>query len=184
MPRDLKSRRVSRGVRIGVVIAFCLCVSCAQHDDEDESPCGALTSDLSLRYRDVSVHVDRVDDYPQLYSGDTLYCDSPGSDGRGRVTLWLVSSQGPLPSPYPDGTRAEHRGFLVGDATLYCSTDAVGVDTVSFLCASPFGSHAIFTLHADTLRVYGYCFRVCCENGVCSAWSDPISFTVVDTIPR
>jgi transposase-like protein len=66
-----------------------------------------------------------------------------------------------------------------------CEIDTLGADTVRYACdLSVFPGFAIYTPARDTSVVLDFTFRVCCEDGGCLPWSEPISFTVIDTLTR
>jgi hypothetical protein len=172
-------------LRESLLIAFgvllCLVVSCS----DDSLSVDVPRDVLHLRYYDANVGSANAADYPPIEEGDTLYSVLPwGSDGMVLFILW----------PPPDPMCNEHLGLsavIVGSAELtiglnqICEVDTLGADSVSYSC--DLGANlgfSISTVRSDTSVVLDLTFRVCCEKGGCLPWSEPISFTVIDTLSR
>lgn len=179
MVKEQEARRGSFWAAI--VIVLCLFTSCS-----DEGVSVVMPPDgLHWRYKDANVESPDAADYPPLEDGDTLYSVLPwGSEGMVAFILW----------PPPESWCTEHLrlgAVVVGSAEFgasrpqTCEIDTLGADTVRYACdLSVFPGFAIYTPAGDTSVVLDFTFRVCCEDGGCLPWSEPISFTVIDTLTR
>jgi hypothetical protein len=66
-----------------------------------------------------------------------------------------------------------------------CERDTIGANTVRYVCdLFEFVGFTLGTVRRDTCLVFDFTFRVCCKEGGCLPWSEPISFTVADTLSR
>jgi hypothetical protein len=176
-----KQEVLPRSLWAAIVIVLWLFTSCSDNGVSVVMP----RDGLHWRYNDGNVDSTDAAYYPPLEDGDTLYSVLPwGSEGMVLFILW----------PPPDSGCSEHlslNAVVVGSAELVtswpqtCEMDTLGVDTVHYSCdLGVFPGFSINTTARDTSVVLDFTFRVCCEDGGCLSWSEPISFAVIDTLSR
>jgi hypothetical protein len=171
--------RVSLGAALGLLL---LCTACG---DDGTGSVLLPPAHSYLYYYDAGVESTDAAYWPLLEDGDVLYSlSSYGDNHLVVVVLWPPPDSGCTRFLEVVATIAGRADFRSGSGEV-CEMETVGTDTARFTCSFGWNlGFPIYTITRDTSIVYGFSWRVCCRDGGCLAWTDPISFTVIDTIAR
>jgi hypothetical protein len=168
---------------IVTILALCLCSSCG----EDESPCSARGGDVYVQYYEWDQQ-----SYARLTDGDTLHVRRVPSQPEVGWKLFEFRTD------FAWEPCIRMKGLLTGEARLdhvaaaTCECETLAVDSISFDCDLGrsddlcFFTFSVLSSHPDTMRFTGFTYRACCADPAseCTGWTDPIAFTVIDTLSR
>jgi len=184
---------------IAFLILLSLGTSCS---DDGETPFACFVADFYLVYKDVHVSSDDHDQWPRLTNGSVLHSFPADTSGSSADTLWQTVILMVKPRPRGGYPTPEIRGSVRGEVSfencLACTLGPSGAEIRSFSCSihySAWGRLGLKTARPDTLEFTDVSLQICCCDlpdctcdkwcsGESFGWTDPVHFTVIDTLSR